>query len=103
MKILGRIILILLVFALVMGLTYVLVKVGGPSAGTAAPAFGRDAGVFRPGGARPEFRGERDGRGAGWIFGMIRNIGIIAVIVALIVIPKNIGRKKIRNIPAGAD
>ncbi len=103
MKVLGRIILIMLVFALVMGLTYVLVKAGSPSAGTAASAFGRDAGLSRPDGARLGFRGERDGRGAGWIFGMIRNIGIIAVIVALIVIPKNIGRKRIRNIPAGAD
>ncbi len=103
MKIFGRIILILLAFALVMGLTYVVVRAGGSSAGTAAPAFGRDARLFRPDGARPEFRGERDGRGGGWILGMIKNVGIIALIVALVVIPKNIGRRRIRNIPAGAD
>ncbi len=103
MKTLGRIILILLAFALVMGLAYVLVKVGGPSAGTAASAFGRDAGFSRPDGVRLGFRGERDGRGGGWMFGMIKNVGIIALIVALVVIPKNIGRRRIRNIPAGAD
>jgi len=100
MKTLGRIVIILCAFALVMGLTYVAanaVSAGGSSTGSAAPAFGSDRGFPRPDGARREFHGEG---GGGWMFGMIRNAGIVAVIVALVVVPKSIGRKRIRRISA---
>jgi hypothetical protein len=93
MKALGRILIILCAFALVMGLTYVVVNAGSSSVGTAAPAFERDRG-FPPDGARPEFHGER---GGGWMFGMVKNVGIIAVVVALVTIPQNV-RRRIRYI-----
>ncbi len=98
MKTLGRIVIILCAFALVMGLTYVVVNAGSSSTASTAPAFGRDTG-FRPAGTRREFHGEGSG---GWMFGMIRNAGIIAVVVALVAVPKSIGRKRIRRISAGA-
>jgi hypothetical protein len=79
-----------------MGLTYVVVNAGSSSVGTTAHAFERDRG-FPPDGARPESHGDR---GGGWMFGMIRNIGIIAVIVALVVIPKSIRQKRTQQISA---
>ncbi len=97
MKTLGRIVIIVCAFALVMGLVYIAVNASSSATGSAVPAFGRDQGFARPDGARREFHGEE---GGGWMFGMIRNVGIIAVIVALITIPKSIGRKRTRNISA---
>lgn len=98
MKTLGRIIVILCAFALVMGLTYMVVNAGSSSAVTAAPAFERDRGGA-PDGARPEFHEERSG---GWMFGVIKNVGILAVVVALVTVPKNIWRRKIRHVSASA-
>lgn len=98
MKTLGRILIILTAFALVMGLTYVVVS--ATSSSTNAPAFERRGEGFTrpdgqfPGGARPEFRGEGRG-GGGWVFGMVKNIGIVAVIVALIAVPKDLMRRKV--------
>lgn len=116
MKTLGRILIILAVFAAVMGITYVIVNAGGTSTAANMPAFERgERGPLPDGerpqfanGQRPEFReGERhefgEGQGGGrWIFGMIKNVGIIAVITALIVIPKSIRQRRNRNLPAGA-
>ena len=98
MKTLGRILIVLIAFALVMGLTCMAVNAGGSSAGSNAPISERVGGI-RPNGARPEFHGER---GGGWMFGMIKNVGIIAVIVALVAVPKSIGRKRIRSVSASA-
>ncbi len=98
MKTLGRIVIIVCAFALVMGFVYVAVNASSSATGSTAPTFGRD-GFSRPSGARREFHSEG---GGGWMFGMIKNVGIIAVIVALITIPKSIGRKRIRNISASA-
>lgn len=98
MKTLGRIVIIVCVCALVAGLTYVAVNAGRLSTTATTPAFGRDRG-FRPDGTRREFHGEG---GGGWMFGMIRNIGVIAAVVALIAVPKRLGRKRIRRISAGA-
>ncbi len=95
MKTLGRVVIILCAFALVMGLTYMAVTAGNSSTGAAAPAFERGGGFPRPDGARREFRGEG---GGGWIFGMIRNVGIIAVLVALVTIPKDFMQKRRRQI-----
>jgi hypothetical protein len=111
MKTLGRILLILAVFTIVMGITYFVVDTGSTSTLANVPAFERDNGRgFRPEGGQPQlFNGQRpefDGagpRGGGWMFGMIKNAGIIAVIVALIVVPKSMWRKRIGTISASAE
>ncbi len=93
MKTLGRIVVILCAFALVMGLTYMAVNAGSSSTGAAAPAFERGGGFPRLAGARGE-------RGGGWMPGMIKNVGIIAVLVALVTVPKNFMQKRKRQISA---
>jgi len=118
MKTLGRILLILAVFTIVMGITYFVVNTGSSSTSANVPAFERDNGRgFRSEGGQPQFfngqrpeftgdqRAEFDGagpRGGGWMFGMIRNAGIIFVIVALIVVPKSMWRKRIGTISTSA-
>ncbi|HMB22072.1 MAG: hypothetical protein ACM33V_01320 [Chloroflexota bacterium] len=116
MKTLGRILIILAIFAAVMGITYLIVNAGGTSTAANMPAFERgERGSMPDGeraqfadGQRPEFRDDEmrefgDGQGGGrWIFGMIKNVGIIAVITALIVIPKSIRQRRNRNLPASA-
>jgi hypothetical protein len=103
MKIVGRILLILVVFVLVMGITYVIVNARSSSSSGVPPRFEQANGRFAPpdgappgfeNGERPdfpgggrEFRGER-GSG-GWLFGALKNIAIIGIIVALIVVPKS--------------
>ena len=85
MKTLGRILIILTAFALVMGITYAAVNTG--TAGTSSNSSRLEPGE-RPAfqnGERPEIRGERGGN---WMYGAIKNIGIVAIIVALIVFPK---------------
>ncbi len=108
MKTLGRILIIVLAFALVMGGTYYMVNTGSNNSN--APAFDRGSfdgnpqfqgAGFNANGPRPEFRGERDRRGGGgWMFGLIKNIGIVAVIVALIVLPKNFFQQQRRQAAA---
>ncbi len=95
MKTIGRIVIILCVFALVIGLTYVIVSAGSSSTGAATSAFERGGGFPRPDGARREFRGEG---GGGWMFGMIKNVGIVAILVALVTVPKNFMQKRRRQI-----
>jgi hypothetical protein len=116
MKTVGRILLILAVFALVMGVTYVIVNArssstsGIPSGfeqanGRLAPPDGAPPGFQNgerpefPGGGR-EFRGERGG--GGWLFGAFKNIAIIGMIVTLIVVPKTWIRKRRRAAQAAA-
>ncbi len=109
MKTLGRILIILMVFAAVIGITYIVVNAGSSSTSANMPAFERgDEGRQRPeggqlqfsNGERPEFPGGgpefgREGpRGGGWIFGLIKNIGIIGIIVALIAVPRSLIRRK---------
>ncbi len=115
MKTLGRILLILAAFTSAMGITYLAVNRGSSSASTNGPAFERGNGRnFQPGGEQPQFfngqrpefdSGRRSGFGGagaslGWILGMLKNVGIIAVIILLIVVPKGIWRKRIRTISA---
>ena len=93
MKTLGRALLILAVFALIMGITYVVVTAG--TSGSNLTQFQRGDG--QPNFAnvqRPEFPGgER--RGGGLMFGMMKNTLVIAIVVVLIVIPKGwLQRKK---------
>lgn len=102
MKALWRILVILVVMGLVMGVTYAVVNAGGSNTlpGT-EPRFAQ--------GGRPPFRegrfeeGERpEGReGGGWMFGLLKNVGVIAVVVTLIVWPKGVARKRRRSAAAG--
>ena len=111
MKTLGRILIILVAFALVMGITYTVVNAASSSVG--ATAFERGGeGLPRPQGVQPqlsngerpefpggegrEFRGDRGG-GFRWILGAVKNIGIIAIIVAAVVWLKNFLQKRNRE------
>jgi hypothetical protein len=110
MKILGRILIILLAFALIMGITYTAVNAASSAMGT--PAFERGGeGLPRlegvrpqlPNGQRPEVPGGegRELRGARgglrWILGAVKNIGIVAVIVGVVVWLKDFMRKRTRD------
>ena len=109
MKTIGRILIILAVFALVMGITFVIVKDSSSSSLGVTPRFEQANGRFAPpDGERPafpgggqDFRGE--GEGGGWLFEALRNIAIIGIIVALIVVPKSWiqKRKRTAQIAAG--
>jgi hypothetical protein len=97
MKALGRILVIVAAFALMMCVIYLTVNTGGSS--TNAPAFQRGGDGFTPNDARPEFRGEDGGNSFGMLFGMLKNTIIVAAIVALIVFPKNLLQQKRRVVP----
>ena len=96
MKTVGRILIILAAFALVMGITYVAVNTGTSNSSSSRTTFeNRRDGPRpeRPEGERTEFLGER---AAGLIFGAIKNIGIVAIIVTMIVIPRGWMQRKRR-------
>ena len=97
MKTLGRVLIILTAFAIVMGITYFAVNGSGSSA-TTTPAFENGSARFAPTGERPEFRGESSG-GAGWMFGLLKNILIVAGLVVLIVFPKTFMQQRRRAVP----
>ncbi len=97
MKTLGRIIIILAAFVIVMGITYTTVSASGSSS-SSAPAFERGSEGLAPNGVRPEFQGENQ-NGGGWMFGLMKNIVIVAVIVMIIVFPKNLLQQKRRAVP----
>ncbi len=102
MKTLGRILIILVVMALVMGITYAAVSASGSSGLSGMePRFEEGGRPPFPEGGR--FEGERhEGRGGeGWMFGFIKNVGVIAVVTTLIVLPKSIMRKRKRALAAG--
>ena len=105
MKTLGRALLILAVFALMMGITYVSVTAG--TSGSNLTQFQRGDGQPNlangqrpefPGGERNEDHGER-GVG-GLMFGMIKNTLVIAIVVMLIVLPKGWLQRKKRTAQA---
>lgn len=103
MKTLGRILIILLATVLVGAALYFLVDANSSSADL---PFDRPEGAeFRPQGERPlgDFpEGLRPGRGGGergavggrWMFGLVKNVGVIALLVAVIVIPKSLFNRK---------
>jgi len=103
MKTFGRILVIVLAFAIMMGITYSVVNASAAS--NNAPAFQRGGDGFAPpDGARPEFRGEGrgdDGSGSGFgiMFGLIKNTVIVAIIVALIALPRNLLQQRRRAVP----
>jgi hypothetical protein len=116
MKIIGRILIILAVFSAVAGLMVFVVNASGSSAAPfgfdGAPSQFRSRGDgnltrpedgFNPGNGqiRTE-RGGREGRGGsgGLMFGMVRNFVILAVLVTLIALPRNIIKKKKRRTAA---
>lgn len=115
MKTLGRIFIILAVFVLVMGITYVTVNAGASSLG-GAPRFENGERPFPPNGQfQPgqrllggDFEGRREGgeRGFGMmglIFGFIKNTVIIAVVVALIAVPRSWMRNRKRAMPVATE
>ena len=115
MKILGRILIILVVFAALSGL----MVMGVDASGMSASNLRGEGGEFRPGGemegsfrpgimpdggrVRPEGfeeHGERgEGRGgfSGLMFGAIKNTFVIGLLVVAIVVPKNVIRKNKKN------
>jgi hypothetical protein len=113
MKIVGRILVILVVFSALAGLMVLAVNASGASAApssfdSARPQFRSDGdangprpeGGFNPesGQGRPE-RGERgfpEG-GSRWMFGLVKNVGIMTILVLLIALPRNIAKKKRRQ------
>ena len=103
MKTLGRIFIILFVFVLLSGLMVAAVDASGLN----QPDFNGERTEFRPQGQGGEegglpFRpdgdresGERGGRGGfGWIFGAVKNVGVISVLVILIAWPRSMSKKK---------
>jgi hypothetical protein len=94
MKTLARIVIIVTAFAIAMGLIYLAVNVGGSSS-AASPAFERREG-FAPQGERGELRGD-GGSLTRLTFGMIKNISIVAIFVALITIPRGFRQKMKRQ------
>ena len=101
MKTISRILIILAVFSIFAGLMMVAVNASGSN----APDF-NGAPQFRPGGGdgvrpegvqyRPE-RGELGGGGSGWMFGLIKNIGLMAILVTIIVWPRSAAKKRKRQ------
>lgn len=109
MKTLGQTLIILMTFALVMGITYV--AVNAVSSSTTVRSFERGGeGVPRPDGVQPQFpKGQRpefpggegrEGRDRGgairWILGTVKNVGLVAIIVAVVVWLKDFLEKRKR-------
>jgi hypothetical protein len=96
MKTIGKTIVILAAFAIVMGVIYSVVNTSGSSS-RGAPQFENGERRMRPDG---QFVEREEGRGeGGWAFGLIKNIGIVAVVVLLIVLPKNAMQKRKQEPP----
>lgn len=100
MKTFGRILVILAMFLLVMGITYVVVKANSSSTTASAFETGTDErslpeGVQAPlqNGERPDFDGDFE-RGGSWLVGTIKNISLIAIIVVIFALPKRFLRQK---------
>lgn len=103
MKTLGRIFIILAVTALITAALYFAVNASGTGTRSDFRPRGEQfqpTGQFQPGGARPNFeggRGERGGEGragGGWIFGLVKNVGVVALLVAILVLPKGLAKRK---------
>jgi hypothetical protein len=96
MKTLGRVLVILTVFAIVMGMTYFTVNAGSSSS-SSTPAFQRGGEGFRNDGARPENRNE--GRRGSMMFGLLKNTILVAFIVVVIAFPKSLIQQRRRIVP----
>ena len=100
MKTLIRTLVILAVFFALSGAMVMAVNASGANAPDfdGEPRFRLDGGEeFRPpegGEFRPE-RGDREERGVPrWMFGLIKNVGVIAVLVMVIAWPRSLAKKK---------
>src|SRR5512134_3955934 len=100
MKTIGRIVTILTAFVIVMGVVYVAVDASG-SFSSSVVQFDADERLAPPDG-QFEGRLERLEGGGGWVFGLVKNVGVIAVVTMLIVVPKNIRQKRRRSVPSPA-
>jgi len=110
MKTLGRILLILAVFVALSGLMVVAVNASGSNAPDfdGAPQFrpaGNGEGEMLEGRVRPDGddnrpeHGERGGAGGSrWMFGLLKNVGVMAVLVTIIVWPKSVAKKKRKQV-----
>jgi hypothetical protein len=107
MKIIGRVLIILAVFSALSGLMVLAVNASGTNSPdfTGAPQQFRPEGdgggdFVRPEGNAPNFEGRQDRPergergGSRWMFGLVKNMGVMAVLVTLIALPKNIAKKK---------
>ena len=105
MKTFGRILMIVVAFAIMMGITYSVVNASGVSS-RRTPEFQRGDDGFAPSnGERREFHDdeERGGSGFGMLFGLIKNTIIVAFIVVLIAFPKKLLQQKRRMAPIQTD
>ena len=99
MKTLGRILIILAVTALVAGALYLIVNANGTGTASDFPQRGEQfasSSDFEAG-ARPDFEGgrpERGEMGGGWAFGLLKNMGVISLLVAILVLPKGLAKRK---------
>ena len=95
MKTLARILIILAVAALLTFAIVAIVNSNSSNASLPGNGFQPQAEGFRPQGSLPD--GNRPGRGeggGGWMFGLVKNAGVMAVLVALIVLPKSLFKRK---------
>jgi hypothetical protein len=110
MKTFGRILIILAVFFSLSGLMVVAVNASGSNApdfdGAPQVRPGDDSdGEVPEGRVRPEGdenrleHGDRGGAGGSrWMFGLLKNVGIMAVLVTIIVWPKSVATKKRKQV-----
>ncbi len=101
MKTFGRILILLAVFAIVMGATYAVVHAGGTSS-SGMPQFENGTRPPLPDG-NMQRRFDDGERGGGWMFGLIKNVGIVAVVVTVIALPKTMKRNRKRAMPVMAE
>lgn len=102
MKTFGRVLIIVLAFAIMMGITYS--AVSASSSSTNAPVFQRGGEGFAPNGEQRGFRDEGGGgSGFGMMFGLLKNTILVAIIVALIAFPKNLLQQRRRAVPVRID
>ena len=113
MKILGRIIIILAVFSVVVGAMVTVVNVVGNISGSDGPKFD-GAPPLRPGGNEGDFRpeGNEGGSGGGLLrginisrifSGLVKDTVIVGVLVTAIVLPKSFFKKKKRTPKPGTE
>jgi hypothetical protein len=100
MKTIGRIVIILTAFVIVMGIVYIAVDASGSSSSSMVQ-FDADERLAPPDG-QFEGRPEHLEGGGGWMFGLVKNVGVIAVVTMLIVVPRNIRQKRRHSVPAPA-
>jgi hypothetical protein len=99
MKTIGRILIILAVTVLVAGALYLIVNAGGTGTASTFPQRGEQfaSSLNFEAGARPEFEGGgREPRqlGVGWAFSLLKNVGVISLLVAILVLPKGLAKRK---------